>query len=267
MQTRQIAEELIVLLGSGKQVTPFSSRDPHFGVAASYDVVAELHAMRQARGEKPVGRKIGFTNHNIWQTYGVTGPMWGYMYDTTVGDLATTDSFAIADFSQPRIEPEIALHLVTAPRPGMSEAELLNCIDWVAHGFEIVQSIYPDWRFAAADATAAYGMHAGLLLGERHPVSPDRARWNRMLPDFTITLLGSDGTRKTGSGHNVLGSPLTALRFLVDELARLPQNEPLQAGEIVTTGTLTDAMPVAAGQSWTTELDGIDIKGIHIRFR
>jgi hypothetical protein len=43
-----------------------------------------------------------------------------------------------------------------------------------------------------------------------------------------------------------------ALHFLVDELARYPTMEPLGRGELVTTGTLTEAMPIAAGQSWST---------------
>lgn len=267
IQTDKIAEELLAVLGSGKQVTPFSSRDAGFGMAEAYDVVSKLHGLRKARGEKPVGRKIGFTNRNIWQAYGVSGPIWNYMYDTTVADLAETESFAIAGFPQLQIEPEIALHLAKAPRAGMSEAELMDCIDWVAHGFEMVQSAFPDWKFAGADAAAAYGMHAGLLLGEKHPVSQDHNRWSEMLPNFTVTLIGSDGTKRGDSGRNVLNGPLTALKFLVDEIARFPSSKPLGAGEIVTTGTLTDAMPIAAGQVWTTEIGGIDIKGISVRFR
>ncbi len=44
-----------------------------------------------------------------------------------------------------------------------------------------------------------------------------------------------------GQGSNVLGGPLSALRHLVELLARDPHNPPLQAGEIITTGTLTRA--------------------------
>jgi 2-oxo-3-hexenedioate decarboxylase len=267
IRTGDIAEELLALLGTGKQVTPFSSRSAGFGMTEAYDVVAKLHGLRKARGEKPVGRKIGFTNRGIWQAYGVSGPIWNYIYDTTVADLAGVDSFAVRGFPQLQIEPEIALHLARAPRAGMSEAELMDCIDWVAHGFEMVQSVYPGWKFTGPDATVAYGMHAGLLLGDRHPVSQDRKRWSEMLPSFTVTLNGSDGARREGRGSNVLGGPLTALQFLVDEIARYPGNEPLGAGEIVTTGTLTDAMPIAAGQHWTTEIAGIDVRGISVRFR
>ena len=67
-------------------------------------------------------------------------------------------------------------------------------------------------------------------------------------------------------GANVLGGPIRALRFLVEEIARYPVGEPIAAGEIVTTGTLTDAQPVAAGDAWATALRGIPIAGISAGF-
>jgi 2-oxo-3-hexenedioate decarboxylase len=49
---------------------------------------------------------------------------------------------------------------------------------------------------------------------------------------------------------------VSALRYLVDMLARDQVNPPLAAGEVVTTGTLTRARPVAPGETWSTELMG-----------
>ena len=40
----------------------------------------------------------------------------------------------------------------------------------------------------------------------------------------------------------------------------------LATGEIVTTGTLTRAFPVAAGEEWSTKLTGIPLEGAPIRF-
>jgi len=52
---------------------------------------------------------------------------------------------------------------------------------------------------------------------------------------------------RAGGGAFVLDSPLLALRHLVELLAADPHNPPLSAGEIISTGTLTLAMPVRAG--------------------
>jgi len=47
-------------------------------------VSAEILKRRRARGERPIGRKIGFTNRLIWDEYRVSSPMWGHVYDHTV---------------------------------------------------------------------------------------------------------------------------------------------------------------------------------------
>jgi 2-oxo-3-hexenedioate decarboxylase len=64
----------------------------------------------------------------------------------------------------------------------------------------------------------------------------------------------------------VLGGPVSALRHLVDLLARDQVNPPLAAGEIVTTGMLTRALPLSTGETWTTELTGVGLDGISVRF-
>jgi 2-oxo-3-hexenedioate decarboxylase len=69
-----------------------------------------------------------------------------------------------------------------------------------------------------------------------------------------------------GCAANVLGGPVSALRHLVELLAVDPINPPLSAGEIVTTGTLTRALPVTPGETWTTELAGVALAGIRVRF-
>ena len=261
-----IAAEIFATLGTARQVAPFTARPAGLTVADAYRVSAALNAMRQARGEKPLGRKIGFTNRTIWREYGVYAPIWGFVYDSTSHDLGATAALPLAGFAEPRIEPEIVFGLAAAPSAGMDEAALLACLEWVAHGFEIVQSIYPQWKFAAADTIAANGVHGALLIGPRHPVAPQAAEWQAKLSHFEIDLLCDGRHIDRGHAANVLGGPLAALRHLVGLLAHDPINPPLAAGEIVTTGTLTRAMPVKPGETWSTALHGIPLDGIRLRF-
>jgi hypothetical protein len=37
----------------------------------------------------------------------------------------------------------------------------------ITPAYEVVSSIFPDWEFSEADATAAFGLHAGLILGAK----------------------------------------------------------------------------------------------------
>jgi 2-oxo-3-hexenedioate decarboxylase len=266
-ELQTIAAEAFAALETGHQIPPFSARISAFDLDDAYRVTAAIRQMRETRGEMPVGRKIGFTNRTIWAEYNVYAPIWGYVYNRTVHNLAEIgNTFSLTGFAEPRIEPEIAFKLGLAPAPGMDETALLACVDWVGHAFEIVQSIFPGWKFSAADTVAAFGLHGALLIGPRHPIAAHAEDLSRTLSTFEIDLKRGGTVVDHGRAANVLGGPLSALRYLVDILARDQVNPPLAAGEIVTTGTLTRALPVSAGQTWTTEVTGVALGGIGVRF-
>ncbi len=86
------------------------------------------------------------------------------------------------------------------------------------------------------------------------------------LRSFTIALLRDGRQEATGGGANVLDTPLLAFAHLAETLARQARFAPVQAGEIVTTGTLTAPRPVSPGETWTTVLDGIDLPDLSITF-
>ena len=262
---RNVANEALSVLGQGRVIAPFSSRHATFGLDDAYRVTPIVRQMREARGERVLGRKIGFTNRNMWPQYGVYAPIWGYVYDRTVHNLRdVSGAFSLAELTQPRIEPEIVFGMSAVPDARMDEKELLSCIGWVANGYEIVQSIFPDWKFAAPDTVAAFGLHGALLIGDRHPVSGSTDQWLQTLANFEVTLTCGDIVER-GHARDVLDGPLSALRHLVELLANDDLNPQLAAGEIVTTGTLTSAMPVKSGEVWTTSLSGIPLDGISLR--
>jgi len=261
-----IAAEAFGALAQTKQISPFSSRSHGLSVDDAYRVTARVRQMCEADGAKVAGRKIGFTNRTIWEQYKVYAPIWGYAYDRTVHDLGTTPALSLRPFSEPLIEPEVMFGLGKAPSANMNEAGLSGCIDWVAFGYEIVQSIYPGWKFAAGDTIAAGGMHGALMIGPRHPFAPRAAEWRRELTAFEIELSCDGRVVDRGHASNVLDGPLLALRHLVELLTRDAVNPPLAAGEIVSTGTLTKAMPIAPGQTWTTKPTGIALEGVEVRF-
>jgi len=109
-------------------------------------------------------------------------------------------------------------------------------------------------------------LHGALLIGPRQPFRPRAAAWERELAAFEIDLYCNGALADRGCAANVLGGPLSALRHLVGLLAHDPVNPPLKAGEIVTTGTLTRALPVAPSENWHTQLSGIALDGIRLQF-
>jgi 2-oxo-3-hexenedioate decarboxylase len=260
------AAELLDSLETGASVAAFTARDPAFDAARAYAVAERVHAARLARGERAVGRKIGFTNRTIWDEYGVHEPIWGFVYDATVSHAPSAEAaLALGRLAEPRIEPEIVLHFAAAPPVTGDETALLACIDWIAHGFEIVQSPFPGWKFKVQDTIAVNGLHGRLVVGPHIPVGRFDGLAQR-LREFRIALLNGDRVESEGGGANVLDSPLLAFAHLAGVLARLPQFPPVAAGEIVTTGTLTRALPVRAGETWHTRLDGLALPGMRVTF-
>jgi len=267
LDARAIAGEALAAIDAARQIPLFSDRDPAFDIERAYAVTAELRRLRTARGERQIGRKIGFTNRDMWEKFNVSAPVWGDMYDTTVQNLPTPGTLSLSRFVEPRIEPEIVFKLSADIGPGLDEAEMLRAIEWVAHGFEIVQSIYPGWRFRGVDTIAANGVHGALLIGRPHPVAAlGTANVAETLALFDVTLSCDGKIIDQGKGSNVLGGPLSALRHLTEILASDSVNPPLRAGEIITTGTLTLAFPVSAGQTWTSEIKGLPLDGLTLTF-
>lgn len=263
------AQRLYAAIESATQIEPLSASDPSFDVAAAYRVLAALHARRITEGWRPLGRKIGFTNTTIWARYGVDRAMWSHVWDRSVvfadSGEATLD---LAGLMEPRIEPELVLALSAPPPDGADPMRSLEAVAWIAAGFEIVHSVFPGWRFTAADCTAAFGLHGRLVVGPRLVVDDtNRATLAAAMPRFPVTLLRDEALIDSGTGANVLGSPLRALAHLRDLLAAQPESPPLVAGEIVTTGTLTDAWPIAAGESWSSRYGLLGIGGLRLHFR
>ena len=263
-----LATRLIAAHDGAQTLAPITAEAADFDIAAAYDVLAEIERRRRAQGWMPVGRKIGFTNRTIWSRYGVYDPMWAHVWTHTVQharDGRATQS--LAGFVRPRIEPEV-LFCLRGPIAGDADAHaVLRSVAWIAPGFEIVQSHFPDWKFKAPDCTAAFGLHAALVVGTPVPVTDaNRAALASRLPTFELTLRNGEVVIDRGVGANVLDSPALALTHLARVLAGQPQFEPLEAGEIVTTGTITDAWPVTPGQTWTSDYGDLGLPGLRLTF-
>ena len=265
---RDVADALLAACGAGSSLAPITDWMPGFDVADGYAVLGEIERRRRADGWQPVGRKIGFTNRTIWPRYGVYQPMWAHVWSHTVHFAESgRASLDLRRFVQPRIEPEIVFKL-TAPVPVTDDPiAILACVEWIAPGFEIVQSHFPDWKFKAPDCTAACGLHGALVVGKPLPITnANRAAMATMLPACPVTLSRGRAVIDRGVGANVLDSPVLALTHLARLLASQPQFPPLAEGEIVTTGTITDAWPVASRETWSSSYGVLGIEGLTLSF-
>ena len=244
---------------------------------AAYATALAVRGARVAAGEQPVGYKVGFTNRTIWPRYGVYAPIWGTVWQNTLTlvDAAAPNAavVSLAGLCEPRIEPELVFGLKSEPPPACTLAQLADAIAWVAHGFEIVHTHFPGWKFTAAQAVADEGLHGRLLVGHRVALPPGASAGMlaQALSDLQLKLYGDAVLKDQGMGAHVLDGPLQAMLHFVQEIRATPGTPALKAGDVVTTGTLTDAWPVQPGQTWHTELAATgpvagQLEGLRIRF-
>jgi 2-keto-4-pentenoate hydratase len=237
-------------------------------VGVAYERALRVRQLRIRRGEQPRGYKVGFTNRTIWQRYGVYAPIWGTVWNTTLSFCDGEGELSLAATCQPRIEPECVFGLRATPPARATLDDLLGCVEWIAPGFEIVQSHLKDWKFVAADTVADSGLHGLLLVGRKIDVNTlprEAAAFDAQLATDRITLRRGGERIDEGVGANVLDGPLHALAHFLSALRDCPGAPDLQAGDVVTTGTWTDAWPVLRGETWRADF-GAPLAPLSVRF-
>jgi 2-oxo-3-hexenedioate decarboxylase len=265
--SESLARELIDAYANRQILSSlFSSRDPAFDLSSAYAVEAELARIRRLEGRATVGRKVGYANKAVWRALKLETLVWAHMYDDTVrfaaGNAASID---IGRMYSPKIEPEIVFKLGSGiGDQGSGDAGVaLGAVEWIALGFEIIDCPFAGWKFQPSDFVAAYGLHAALIVGE--PLSDEAAQIPVLidqLAQFKVRLLRNGEVVAEGSGKNSLRSPALCLGELGAAISKRMPQEPLAAGELVSSGTLTESQPIAAGESWTAIVDGIDLPQI-----
>ncbi len=255
MIVSSLARELFEARANAAPVAvPPSAREGGLTLDVAYAVEAELVRLRRESGRQTVGRKVGFANKALWRVLKLQTLVWGHMYDDTVQyakDGAAT--LSIAKMVAPRLEPEVVFKLKASLAPGADASAVLEAVEWVALGFEIVDCPFLDWKFQPVDFVASFGLHAALVVGERRAIQADDVE---KLAGLVVRLSNDGALVEEGYGKNALRNPALCLGELASAIAAREGMTPLAPGELVSTGTMTAAHPIAAGQRWEVVSEG-----------
>jgi 2-keto-4-pentenoate hydratase len=261
-EAENLARELLSVYETGQMVPVIPSTRPGFDLNTAYEVEATLKRLREAAGHGAVGRKVGYANKAMWRVLKLETLVWAHMYDDTVHySEGNSTALTLAHSRSLKIEPEIVFGLKQPLTPeGSDPAAALASTDWIAIGFEIIDCPFPDWKFQPSDFVASFGLHAALVVGERIQVRPSLIPGLvNDLPQFKVRVSKHGEFVEEGSGKNSLKSPALCLAELGIAIVRRFPNQPLSAGEIVSSGTLTAGHPAAKGDVWTVEVDGLPL--------
>jgi 2-keto-4-pentenoate hydratase len=218
-------------------------------IESAYAVQRHNAAHWTAQGRRPVGRKIALASRTVQQQMGIDQPTHGVLFaDMCLPEGADIDC---ATLIQAKIETEVAVILERPlPHAHHTLADLIGAIAYIVPAFEIVGCRIAGWDVSAADFIADNSAGSRLILGSRP----------RRLSDFDIVrckmLTECHGeTVSSGSGAASLGNPLNALAWLADNLANAGQ--PLQAGDIIMTGSLGPMATISPGDTFNAEIEGL----------
>ncbi|WP_037081596.1 2-keto-4-pentenoate hydratase [Pseudonocardia spinosispora] len=215
---------------------------PDLDLRSAYRVQREL----RSQAGPLAGWKLGVTSRAKQAQVGVSDPIYGFLAAEHAIDLgAPLDT---TELIHPRAEPEIVFTLGRdLSGPHVTAADVLAATSGVAVGVEILDSRFRDYRFTMADVVADNTSAGRYVVGT--PVSPSGID----LRLVGVVLEHNGEVVATASGAASLGHPAAAVAWLARALHA--EGEGLTAGEVVLSGGLTAAVPVAPGDVVVASID------------
>lgn len=230
----------------------------HTGVLASTAGAHELDLVRAsavaaasrrlavAEGDRVVGYKIGLTSPEARRAFGAQEPAMGYLLESTV--FESDISVSVNQLPNPLIEVEIAFILNTSLDDLQASPDaVMRATGAVAPALEIVDSRWEGGPVGLPMLVADNTNAASAVLGKNAILPRDLSAVGSVLVIGSETIVG---TAKT-----VLGNPAEAVAWLARHLAKA--GTPLQAGDIVLSGTLSAPTPLGGAGEVFAQVDGI----------
>lgn len=195
-------------------------------------------------GEKFVGYKIGATSAEIQTMLGLNEAFYGPVFESrSHGNKA---EIKVHEAHGPKVEPEFVICLSKDLKPEsgqtLTNADVEECIDWVAPAFEFIGTRWADFGdYRGFCVVADFGSNLALSVGEPY------RDWRKLdLSNSPVTLSINGETAASGhSGLSIAGNPISIVSWLANHEGI--RQHGLKKGEIISCGTCTEVKPIKAG--------------------
>jgi 2-oxo-3-hexenedioate decarboxylase len=220
---------------------PVTAEWPELDIATAYEVQTATLRLRQARGERIVGVKLGLTSRAKQKRMGIDVPLTAWLTDAMV--LPAGEPVPQSALIHPRIEPEIVFVLGERLQgPGVTAAQALAAVEYVYGGAEVIDSRYSDFKFTLPDVIADNASSGAYVTG---PIGLPPADLDLSMEAVLVEVDGAIVDSATGAA--VQGHPAEALALAVNDLGR--RGFALEAGWVILTGGMTDAVFAPPGST------------------
>ncbi len=217
--------------------------------------VQQIVRDRTSGDRRRVGRKIGLTSAAVQDVFGVHTPDSGVLFaDMAYGDA---EPIPFERLLQPRIEAEIAFVLghdlppYDRAKGGVTTHEVLQAVDFVVPAIEVCDSRIDNWDISIFDTVADNASSGVFVIGG----APRALRDIDDLRSCEMAIESGGSIVSSGTGAACMGHPVNAVVWLANAVAA--RGEPLQAGEIVLSGSLGALVPVEPGAVYEATISGV----------
>jgi 2-keto-4-pentenoate hydratase len=246
---RQAATNLLAAHNEKRSPTRFAREWGIDGLADAYAVQAALvEQMRPAFGRR-VGYKIGLTSARMQKLCSIDHPIAGVVLEKRL--CASGVRLSLSSLIHLGIEFEICVRLGRSLTPRAQPyalEDVAQAVDAVAPAFEVVDDRNSAYPLDLLSLVADNAWNDGLVVGTFQSSWPDLATARG-----TVECNGKIVDQ--GHGRDVLGHPFEPLRWLANHLSA--QGQTLQAGEIVSTGSLVTTRFPATGDHYKFTVEGV----------
>ncbi|WP_349571229.1 2-oxo-3-hexenedioate decarboxylase [Azotobacter salinestris] len=209
----------------------------------AYAIQDALRALKEARGVRVAGLKMGLTSHAKMRQMGVVDPVYGFITD--YGAVADGGEIDTKRLIHPKVEAEIAFVTKRPLKgPGCHIGSVLAATDFILPAVEIIDSRYENFRFDLKSVIADNTSSARYVLGGTH-----RNAEGIDLKNLGVVMEKNGEVVAMASGAAVLGHPAQSVAMLANMLGARGREIP--AGTLILTGGVTEAVAVAAGDNVT----------------
>lgn len=250
IDAESLARRLDAAWENRESIAPLSESEGLEDLERAYEIQTRWSELRQSRGERIAGRKIGLTSLAMQEQLGVSEPDYGSLWDSRRFPAADGRAEIPAElFLQPFLEGEIAFLIGERVGANATPEDILAATDALAVAVEVVDSRIEDWNIKLPDTIADNASYGGFTTGP----------WSRSLKEADLRTVGmlisKDGSQVAeGLGAASLGHPARAVAWLADKLASFGTR--LEPGDIVLSGSLGRAVPVKRGDAFVLEAHG-----------
>ncbi len=226
----------------------FSEPGVRLSIEQAYELQFEVARLREQRGERIAGYKIGCMSRTMQDQLGLDRPVFGHVWESEL--CASGSVLSSANFDTLAIEGEFAVRLATD----------VPSVDWLkdhpavfAAAFAVIELHNYVFRGnlgnRAVELIANNAIHAGVVL----PVEETPLWYPDALLGGVLRVLRGSALLGEAAGRELEGGPLSGIFRLVEHLAQ--SGRQLRRGQLILTGSPLPLWRVFSGDRIEVQCD------------